>query len=226
MRILVLGGTGPTGMLLIEALLADRREQHSLVLFARSPQKLPDHIAQHADVTVAKGELTDEDALSGAMNGVDIVLSALGPLVKGHPSGNPIATGYALVFTLMKRHGIPRIILLGTPSVKDPHDRWSAVYAAMVAGISLYAGNAYKDIVAVGEVVDRSEGVVWTMVRVPILRDKDEAEVEAGYVGDGKVGFLLARKGFAAFVVREMHEAKWSMKRPLIASKSHGHHVS
>ncbi|KAI0319927.1 NAD(P)-binding protein [Amylostereum chailletii] len=217
MRILILGGTGPSGVLLIEALLA-QPVHHTIVVYARNPQKLPTDVAQHADVTVIQGELTDEEALSGAMRDVNIVLSALGP-APGHPGGNILAKAFELVFALMKRHSVPRIILLATPSVVDENDRFSLVYKALILGVSLFAGNAYRDIVAVGKVVDtEGEGIEWTVVRVPILNDADKTEVVAGYVGDGKLGYVLSRKGFAAFVVKEMNEKKWIGKRPAISS--------
>ena len=80
--------------------------------------------------------------------------------------------------------------------------------------------NIYKDVVAIGETV-RTEGadLDWTIVRVPLLNHKDEREVIAGYVGDGKTGVNLARVGFAAFVMKELHDSpQWVKKCPLISS--------
>ncbi|TFY70106.1 hypothetical protein EVJ58_g44 [Rhodofomes roseus] len=156
------------------------------------------------------------------MRGVDAVLSALGPSTKSgpfHPSDTPLAHAYSLVIAVMKEQGVSRLIALGTASMKDEHDRFSIVFAALVSGVALFARNAYKDVVAVGEVI-RTEGadLQWTIVRVPILTDNDTTEVVAGYVGDGKTKTTLARAGFAHFLVTELEKGEWCQKAPLISS--------
>ncbi|KAH9983284.1 NAD-P-binding protein [Russula compacta] len=223
MRVLILGGTGPSGILLIEEALAAK---HLIVVYARNPQKLPAHLSKHPDITIVKGELADAEALGRAMTGgggggdaVHAVLSALGPTF-GNPSGTPIARGYAVVLEAMRRAGVRRLIALGTVSIKDANDKWSFVYSAMVAGVSLGARSAYKDIVAVGEVVRACDDVDWTLVRVPVLKNERNREVRAGYVGDGEAGagYTLARLGFAVFVLRELEKGEWIKQAPLITS--------
>jgi uncharacterized protein YbjT (DUF2867 family) len=91
MRILVLGGTGASGILLIREALA---HSHTVVVYARSPDKLPEDIVKDTSVVIIKGDLSDAETLSKAMEGVDAVVSALGPAVKRgpfHPSGTPLA---------------------------------------------------------------------------------------------------------------------------------------
>ncbi|KAI0932693.1 hypothetical protein AcW1_000258 [Taiwanofungus camphoratus] len=219
MRLLVLGGTGAVGIQLIqEALVAS----HYVVVYARSPQKLPESITAHSSVTIIEGELTDADKLSHAIDGVHAVLSALGPAVKSgpfHPGDTPLAHAYASVIGLMKERGVTRLIALGTPSMKDEHDRFSLQFSFLVSGVALFAYNAYKDVVAIGEVIRAQGGdMEWTIARVPLLNDGDSRSVIAGYVGDGKTKATLARVGFAAFVIRELEENEWCRKAPLISS--------
>lgn len=94
MRVLILGATGVVGNLLCrEALLVG----HIIVIYARSPEKLPDDISKHHHVVIIKGGFEDEDSLSKSMEGVHAVLSALGPSVtRGpfHPRYDPRPTGY------------------------------------------------------------------------------------------------------------------------------------
>jgi len=217
MRVVILGGTGPSGILLIEEALASK---HKVVVYARSPQKLPTHLSEHPDITIVKGELEDPKALDAALAGADAVLSALGPTF-GNPSGTPIARGYAAVLDAMRRNGVRRLIALGTASIKDKqHDKYSTVYAAMVAAVAFGAGSAYKDIVAVGEVIRACEDIDWTIVRVPVLKNEKNKEVRAGYVGDGGAGarYTLARLGFAVFVLRELEKGEWIKQAPLVTS--------
>jgi len=216
MRVVILGGTGPSGILLIEEALA---AQHTIVIYVRSPQKLPAHLSKHPDITVIKGELQDTAALATALAGAKAVLSALGPTL-GNPVGNPIALGYAVVLEAMRRAGVKRLIALGTPSIKDEKDKFSLVYSAMVAAVAIGARSAYRDIVAVGEVIRESEDIDWTLVRVPVLKNDKNREVRVGYIGDGVAGAgcSLSRLGFAVFVLQELEKGEWIKRSPLITS--------
>lgn len=158
------------------------------------------------------------------MSGVSAVLSAIGPSVKEGP-GTPIAEGYKVVLQAMRDNGVKRLIALGTPSIPDDKDGFSLAYKAMVHGIALYAPNAYRDIVKVGEIirganagVESGKEIAWTIVRVPVLTSSDNRTVVAGYIGDGKTGVTLARAGFAAFVAGELEKGEWIRLAPLLTS--------
>lgn len=104
MHVVILGSTA-SGILLVEETLAAK---HTIVVYARSPQKLPMHLHEHPNVTIVKGELEDPEALDMAFaSSVDAVLSTLGPTF-GNPSGAPIAQGYAAVLEVMRRAGVAR----------------------------------------------------------------------------------------------------------------------
>lgn len=216
MRLLVLGGTGVCGVPIIEAALAER---HTVVVYARTPSKLPVHISASYGVVVIKGELLDEDSLSKAMEGVDAVLSALGRR-RSTPSGTPLAQGYQVVLRVMQKYETRRLIALATPAIKDENDRFSAAFAVSTISISPFARSATKDIVALGESVRVAQGIKWTIIRVPSLSasDKGNRMVVAGYVGDGRVGTTLTRAGLAAFVLEELRGGAWVGKQPLVST--------
>ena len=120
---------------------------HNVVVYARSPSKLPEHIMSNSLVTVVKGELEDKETLKGALTGVEAVLSALGPSVKKgplHPSGTPLAKAYVVLLELMREVGVKRIILLGTTSMKDDYDKFNLEFWMLINGVHLFARNAYK----------------------------------------------------------------------------------
>ncbi|KAI9508948.1 NAD(P)-binding protein [Russula earlei] len=218
MRVLILGGTGPSGILLIEEALSAK---HVVVVYARNPQKLPEHLRTHPDVTIVKGELEDAESLDAALaGGTDAVLSALGPFLFRYPPGTPIAVGYRSVLAAMRRAGVRRLLALGTPSIADENDKASLVYSAMVAAVAFTARSAYKDIVAVGEVIRACDDMEWTIVRVPALKNDQNREVLVGYIGDGGAGdrYTLARLGFAVFMLQELEKGEWIKRAPLITS--------
>jgi len=215
MRILILGGTGASGLQLIYKSL-EVYPQATVVVYARSPQKLPDDIAHHASVVVVKGTLEELDKVEEALEGVDAVVSALGPWL-GHPSGNPIATFYGHLIDLLHKHSIKRFLPLATPSHRDPSDKRTAFWETTILGIRATAWNAYAEIVAIGEVVtQKGADLDWTIVRVPFLTNGDTEATIAGYVGDGKTGIRLARKAYAAFCIAEIEKREWVQKAPFV----------
>lgn len=217
MRFLILGATGPSGILIVRKTL-EIYPDASIVIFARSPQKIPEDISQNPAITLLKGELTDLDILSTAIKDVDVVLSALGPLAN-HPAGNILATFYSHLIDLMNQYNVKRIILLGTASISDPQDKFSLIFKLLRAAVRFGARDAYLDIVAIGEVIrTKGDALDSTIVRVPILTDKESEEVVAGYVGDGQTGTFLSRKAFAAFTVHEVENIEWVKAAPLISS--------
>lgn len=133
-------------------------------------------------------------------------------------SNTPLAHAYSGIIRVMHKHSVKRLICLGTASIKDPHDKFSAVFWTMVNTVKTFAYNAYKDVVAIGETVKAENDLAWTIVRVPVLTNGDSKSVVAGYIGDGSVGSSLARAGFAAFVVAELEKNEWTKKAPLISS--------
>ncbi|THH09978.1 hypothetical protein EW146_g8517 [Bondarzewia mesenterica] len=186
MRVLVLGATGPCGVLLIRELLTSTHA--AVVVYARNPSKLPSDISTHRNVVIIQGELTDSDSLSKAMEGVHAVLSALGPGTF-HPSSTPLANGYKLVLEVMQRHNVSRLIALGTPSIKDEQDKFSLAYATMAATVFSITRNACKDMVAVGETIRASsEGMQWTIVRAPVLTNAEKKRCGSGVYRGRKDG--------------------------------------
>jgi len=219
MKILVLGGTGGVGLAFIDECL---KAQHEVVVYARSPDKIPESITSHHLVSVHKGSITDADAMKSALNGVHAVISALGPSVsKGpmHPSDTPLAKAYSQLLNLMQEVGVKRLIALGTASNTDTNDKASATFWALVKGVDLFAHSAYKDVIAIGDTIRAQPELLYTLARVPILTNSPGTTFHAGYIGDGGTKAHLSRKAYAAFVVSELSKNEWIRKAPMISSE-------
>lgn len=225
MRILIFGSTGPSGVLLVRETL-DAFQSCTLILYARDPSRLPADITSNKFVITIQGELDEHDKLSKAMEGVDAVLSTLGrnASLKENPfhhPDTPIAKAYERIIDLMHFHGVKRLIALGTPSMSDPRDKFSLAWSLMIGGVAALAHTSYRDVVETGKTIrTRGDDLDWTIVRVPRMTNKDQKEVIAGYVGDGKTGFSLSRAGFAAFIVKELCASRpqWVKAAPLLSS--------
>lgn len=221
MRVLVLGATGPSGMLVIHEFFKVYPDG-VLVIYARTPSKLPANITANPSIAVIKGELTDTTTLTSVFSSskIDAVLSTLGPAL-GHPSTLPLTKAYRTLVPIMAAHGCKRIIALSTSSAEDERDRFNILSKILVTIVWLIQRNAYHDIITYSKViVDMSNeyDIDWTLVRVPNLNSKSGQKVVAGYLGDGKTSIFLSRYAIAEFYVREIEGKEWVRKAPALSS--------
>ena len=221
MHILLLGGTGAIGQILVPDLL---EAGHILTLYARSPQKLSEAVRADQRVKVVQGEILDSDALLRALDGVDAVVSLLGPTLSGHPADKPISRCYSFLIGHMRTLGIKRIIALGTISQTDPNDRFDIVMWLFKQSMGLFYRRALAEVLACADVI-RGEGadLEWTIPRCPALTNGTTRQYQAGYKGDGKRSIFLERAGYAAFIVDELHGRKWVKKAPLLSLSTKTH---
>ena len=107
--ILILGGTGSCGQYFV---------QHALDagFVARVLSRNPDRItserfswAQHPNLELSKGDLTDKDAIATACQNVEAVVSLAGPPLSAKKSMMPEAIQNTVYG--MRKHGIKRLIV-------------------------------------------------------------------------------------------------------------------
>jgi len=194
-----------------------------VIVYARSPDKVPVDLREHASVKVFKGSLEDDNLIRQAFSvegGIDAVVSALGPPVTGlHPKDAPIARAYGRVVEVMKEKGVKRIIVLGTASITDPLDTFDLKFKMMVTAVSTFAPYAYHDVLEIGLIFTTLAGDLdWTIARVPIFTSSDNRHYRASYIGEHTTGHTLTRDGFGAFVLDELVGRKWIKKRPMLSS--------
>jgi putative NADH-flavin reductase len=208
-KITIFGGTGPTGRLLVEDALA---AGHEVTVFARSPQKVA--IADQR-LRVVAGELTDAAAVRAAIEGADAVISVLGPHAARVP-GTPITDGMRNIVVAMEGLGVRRLIATSTASASDSRDRRSLFVRVAVAGLRTFLRLAYDEVVGQAAVI-RGSDLDWTLVRVPGLTNGPVTSVRAGYLGAGKVGFLISRASLAAFLLAQAVDPTWVGGAPAIS---------
>jgi hypothetical protein len=170
---------------------------------------------------IMRGDLTDAEALSKAVEGQDAIISLLGPT--GNVAGTPFTDAYHLIFSLMKRWGVRRILAMGTSSIPDPQDEFSIIAFLGVTLIRIIANSAYKDIVSVGKLFDTEatkDGLDWTIFRLGFLGNGAPLSSKAGYIG--KNGWVMKnqRADVATWLVAEVenNDSEWIKKKPSLWS--------
>ncbi|KAL9555977.1 hypothetical protein MBANPS3_002091 [Mucor bainieri] len=205
MKFLIFGGTGPTGQKVIKKAIS---KNHQVVAYVRSPQKLDSALA--SEITVIQGELNDAESILHALDGVDAVLSTLGPS-STLSKDLPITYGYQIIVKCVRR-----IVALTTPSFADPeHDGTSWFKSFAVGTVRLLMNGAYLEVQGIGNTITTSN-LDWTLARVYFLTNGDEGTVKSGYVGETR--YLISRSDISQFFVDEVEKNEFVAKLPIIYS--------
>jgi putative NADH-flavin reductase len=191
MNLFVIGATGRTGREIVEQALA---RGHDVTAFVRSHGTIT---LRNARLTVLKGNATDQNELSKAMQNHDAVLSTLGPRHPFKP-GSLLHDSALATTRAMKRSGVRRLVILSA--------------AAHFPGIpnrivSFVLRNHMRDSRAMEEIV-RNDGVDWTIVRPPRLTQEDYSTYRSREGAAPKMGFTVSRKAVAAFMLDAIEQTK------------------
>ncbi len=191
MKLFVIGATGRTGREIVEQALA---RGHHVTAFVRSPEGIG---LSNERLTILKGNAMDENQLFEAMQNHDAVLSTLGPRKVFKPGS--ILRDSALATTrAMNRCGLKRLLILSA--------------AAHFPGIpnritSFILRNHMRDSLAMEEIV-KASGLDWTIARPPRLTDGEYLTYRSREGAAPSLGFTLARKAVAAFMLDAIEQQK------------------
>ena len=148
-RILVLGGTGPTGQQVIAQAL---ERGHEVTAFTRSPAKFAVRTADR--ICVLRGTLPDDArALSEALRGQDAVISTLGTGTSLKPEGL-IARIMPVLVEAMQIRGVRRLVFTSAYGVGETMRDVPFMPRFL---IGLFLKDIYADKAAGEEVLRRSE---------------------------------------------------------------------
>jgi uncharacterized protein YbjT (DUF2867 family) len=191
MKLFVIGATGRTGQEIIHQAL---EKGHQVTAFVRSPEKISE---KQKGLTIVKGNSTDEDQLAEALRNHDAVITALGPNEPFKPStllhDSAIATTHA-----MKKAGVRRLVVLSA----------AAHFPGFLNSIGRYIlRNHMRDSHEMEEIVQDS-GLEWTIARPPRLTQKDDLSYRSREDAPPKLGFVVARKAVASFMLDSVEKQK------------------
>lgn len=211
MNITILGGTGKAGILTIMAALG---QGHRVTAYARTTSKIT---FVHDNLQIVEGELTDYAGLEGALLDSDAVISLLGPVIKSEDL--EITNGYKNIISIMKKHGIKRLVTAVSSSYKDPNDKFQFMVEFGIILLKILAAPILKDIVGTGEQI-RNSGLDWVMVRIPMLKSTlAVGKINIGYTGDGNFNFFkLTRIELADFLIKQLDDNTYLHKAPAISN--------
>ncbi len=201
------GATGATGIEIVKCLAADG---HEVVAAARRPEA----VQAPKGVRVVGMDIKDVSTLREAMRGCEVVISAIGT------GGLSSARKYTALYTdctralraAMRAEGVSRIIALSSGGVQeDDASPW--IYRAI---IRRYTMNTYLDMARMEAILEESEGIDFTSVRLVRLLPngaKKDVVVRDRVLGGGAYGISYADAG--RFVADECVQKKWINMYPV-----------
>jgi len=203
MHIVIFGANGPTGRLLTaQALTAG----HDVVAVTRRPEEFP---LREFGLDVVGGDVLDQALVDSVVDGSDAVLSTLGvPFTK-----KPVevySRGAEHLLDAMKRHGVPRIVVVSSGAVTGEDEptggflfnRVLQPYVTRVLGRTVY-----DDMRRMEATVTTSD-VDWTILRPSGLFDLP-AVTDYSLTEEHGPGRFTARADLAAAMLRQVYDTRF-----------------
>lgn len=160
MKVLLLGASGRVGQKIVEHALADH---HDVIAFVRTPEKLS---LISDNLTVFKGNVLNEHDLMRAMDGADVVISALNT-----DQTNTLSRSMPIIVDAMEKLGILRLISIGTAGILNSRTE-PDLYRFQSSESKRRKTTAAEDHLAAFQYLEKSK-LDWTVVCPTYLPDGD-----------------------------------------------------
>lgn len=169
---------------------------------------------QHDALKVVRGDVKDPASVAEVVNGVDAVISVLGPT--SNAASFEVSLGTENILKAMHQFGVKRIIISAGAGVGDPDDKPGFVNQLINMLLKVSAKNVYEDMLKTVTIV-RSSDRDWTVVRVPMLTDGPKTgQVKVGLVGKG-MGSRISRADLANYMLSQTRSIEQVRKAPVIS---------
>ena len=164
MRVTVYGSTGPTGLLIVEKLLA---RGHEVVAFARTPSKIT---MEHPSLQIHQGDVYDPASVAEALQGSDAAVSSVGAPYSFKPV-SVYSTAARHIVDGMRTHGLRRLVCITSGGTHPGRDPVNPFFFERILKPLFH--RLYDDMRAMEEIVMPTD-LDWTILRPPRLLDKEE----------------------------------------------------
>lgn len=205
MKIIVFGANGPTGRLLTSQALD---QGHVVTAFTRNPTTFP---INHPRLLVADGDVRDADAVTTAVGGHDVVLSALGvPFSRG--SVDVYSVGGRNIIDAMNVHGLRRLACVTSSAVEKgaTTGSWIVDKVLQPLVVRTIGKTVYADMRRLEELLSGSD-LCWTVLRPSGLCETPE-------ITDYKMGerhlphLFTSRTDLADSLLRQASDETWARR--------------
>ena len=208
MKVLILGPAGRTGQHLVKQAL---EQGHEVRVIAREPAKMN---FKNQNLEIIAGDVLENSVLEKSMNGIEVVLSALG---RGNSlkSGNLISSVMTLLIPAMQKNNVSRIIFLSAFGVGESFRQ--ASWLQKIA-FRFPFKDIYEDKLK-GETLLKQSNLNWTLVYPVLLTDKPFTGRYSVVERTNMKGFpSVSRADVADFMLSQITDTRYLKKSPIIMS--------
>jgi putative NADH-flavin reductase len=195
MKIVVFGATGGTGIEVVKQAL---ELGYWVTAVARRPEAVQ---LKHERLSVLRGDVFDPASIKAAMQGQDIVVSALG-VQKSEPT-TLYSEGVCNIMKAMQELGLSRLICVSASGL-NPGPLLLRLIAKPL--LWFFFKEAYTDMWKMEQLVQASS-LDWTIVRPPRLSDKPVTgryQVATNWPLSG--GYTISRADVAHYIVHHLED--------------------
>ena len=218
MKILILGGTGRTGIQLIEEGL---RRGHQINALVRYPEKLK---SESSNLQVTKGTPSNIDDLRKAINGAEVVFNTLNistssnwPWAKLRTPKDFISSSIRNMINLMHEERIKRIIVMSAHGAGDSITEVPGWFKLLISYSTMrYAYKEHGE----QETLLKQSDLDWTAIRPMSLSNSQKAkEVMVSFGGVPKPKRSISRRNVAKFMLDIAENNEYIGQTPTISEK-------
>ena len=216
MKILILGATGRTGRLVVEEAL---KQGYDLNVLVRDKNKMP---FSSKSVKVYQGTPARRTDLAAAMQGCDLIISALGIVRASDAPWSKLITAKNFISESIKnaiveadQQNLKRFIIVSAWGVGETKKeipfwlRWLINYSNL--------GPVYAEHEAEEKLLANSN-LSWTAVRPVALNDSKKIKtLKVSFNNFPKPSLQISRQSVAKFVIDIVKSDKYDMKSPTIS---------
>lgn len=207
-KLAILGATGKLGRVLTARAL---EAGHEVRAFVRDPDKLGD-LRDRVEAVV--GDLSDPASLERAIDGVDAVVSCLGPTKLDAGQVALFEAGTQAIVEAMKAHGVRRIVAVSGGAARLPTDRRSLANRLLIGVMRTMAGTIVEANERVLAVLAGS-GLEWVAARSGNMTGGPGGEPVRA---DAHIppGWKIARVDLADFMLAQLESDAWVGQAPFV----------
>jgi putative NADH-flavin reductase len=211
MKITILGSTGFVGKVLINKAIAAGYQVKTL---ARNPEKLEEI---KDEIEIIKGSVFESSSIEAAIEGAEVVLSAIGPPTRKPFDPYQYETAMKDIVRIMDRKGIKRYIHIGGAGhqggeneVWNFHRKFLKLFLNLFGKKILIAKHLEWEVL-------KSSDLDWTLVRPPRIAN----ETASGNISaDEKIlkSLRISVNDLTDFILQQITSKEWIRKAPLVSS--------
>ncbi len=203
-KLIVFGASGGTGRRLVEQAL---EKEYEVTAFVRQAGSFP---GPHPRLRLVVGDVRNVQAVSEAIGGQDLILSALGPSFKTEPV---CEEGTRAILAGMQVRGVQRLVALSAYGAADTHH---GLYS-WVTWTMLSAKMQDKERM---EALIRASHTDWTLIRPPALTNGPRTgKYQTGLDVPISLASNISRADVADFMLREVLERQYLRVAPTITAQ-------